>query len=965
MQKPYWLLIHEGLTSKYDIIRGLLVQIDSNSKSMSVIAVCFLFFISLIPCQVGAQQPSEDQNFQPVHTGVDFPVAWDDNTVSSEISVRMVYPAMNAGESKEMAGNGPFPWVVFFGDAEEEISDYMLLADELAKKGNIVVVTQGVGQSESANIESHLSLLEEIMLFMQENNNSNNYVIGSFGQIDLNHWGIGGHGTGAAAAYSVYPFWQNSSLSTTTQPPRALFGLGVDFSGWDSGDNWDTLKPSNWTIQPAWPASALFITGTIDEIATRGDNLPFVNGTKQIGWQWMHVLGANHYQFQDETDDDFFWEDDRGDGDASISRQEQIDFAGLHLNHYFNLILRGDHSYFRDAFNRVDDVNNASNQEAYFDENLDGGQFILLQNISTTPENTTQFGTYDSFTISTNWTLRDGQGYSQIPTSWQIDVKCGFNGVEQFSGIIDGNGTAICNYEVETLEPGQHIAFIRLYIEGAPSTSIFEFSRTDTPLVFMTPLPEILVPERGTVNLQSNLIAIDPDGQEIFVTEAFISGGNINNFSVVIDGDGRGITVSHDVEGEFTGGAEVNVTVRSGGDGVVDENQVTLEIYVIPYNDPVVLTGNVPMQNLIEDGASIFVNISEYAYDPEGEPLFATVNQQTTGEAGPIGFSYSNGFLELTPLLNRNGATVLHVMVTDGASEAVDVDIPIQVAAVDDPVVANQSKWNIEVNEDETVYLNLLEFAYDIDGDQLQWSTSPITPDPSLSVSIAGQELIISPANDVNGMNQHHWLNVSDGNSEFSYALSVNITPVPDAPVLNVETPTPFTDSNTAVSVQWSVFDADGGQESPEPRLIADGVLLDNFTNTCILQEDDKFQCVILLELPEDHDDNVTLRVSIEDSDFSSEFAVYTNILYNQTSIVIETEDDQSSSDELSSQVIIGIIAILVLLILVLLIFIRRSSDSTPGIDDMNIEQEISVVEQELDVDLSPTGLLSRIQQKK
>ena len=129
----------------------------------------------------------------------------------------------------------------------------------------------------------------------------------------------------------------------------------------------------------------------------------------------------------------------------------------------------------------------------------------------------------------------------------------------------------------------------------------------------------------------------------------------------------------------------------------------------------------------------------------------------------------------------------------------------------------------------------------------------------------------------------------------------------------------PFTDSNTAVSVQWSVFDADGDQESPNPRLIADGELLDNFTNNCILQDNGKFQCVILLELPEDHDDNVTLRVSIEDSQFSSEFAVYTNILYNQTIPVVETEEDQSSSDELSSQVIIGIIAILVLLILVLL----------------------------------------------
>ena len=932
---------------------------------MSVIAVCLLFIFTSIPSQVGAQQPSEDQNFQSVHTGVDFPVAWEDNNINSETSVRMIYPAMNSGESKDMAGNGPFPWIVLFGDIDEEISDYMLLAEALVKKGNIVVVTDGIEESDSAKIQLHLDLLEQITLFMQENNNSNNYVQGSFGQIDLNHWGIGGHGTGAAAAYSVYPFWQHSSLSNSTQPPRALFGLGTDFSGWESGYNWDTLRPSDWTIQPAWPASALFITGTIDEIATRGDNLPFVNGTQYIGWQWMHVLGGNHYQFQDETDDGFLFGDDRGDGDASISRQEQIDFAGSHLNHYFDVMLRGDHSYFRDAFNRIDDVNNASDQNAYFDENLDAGHFILLQNTTTGPENTTQFSTYDSFNISSNWTLRDGQTYSQIPSTWQIETKCGFNGVEQFNGIINENGTAICNFQVENLEPGEHIAFIRIYVEGAPSTYEFEFTRTNTPLVFMTPLPDVLVPERGSVNLQSNLIAMDPDGQEIFVVDAFISGGNIDNFSVIVDSDGRGITVSHDVQGEFTGGAEVNVTVRSGGQGVIDENQVTLEIYVVPYNDPVVLTGDVSMQNLIEDGPSIFVNISQYAYDPEGEPLFATINDQTNGEAGPIGFSYSNGILELTPLLNKNGATVLHVMVTDGASEAVDVDIPIQVSAVDDPVIANQSMWEIDVNEDEVAYLNLVDFAYDIDGDQLQWSTNPIITDSSLSVTISGQELIISPSNDVNGLNQLHWLNVSDGNSEFSYPLSVNITPIPDAPVLNVETPMPFTDSNTAVSVQWSVFDADGDQESPNPRLIADGELLDNFTNNCILQDDGKFQCVILLELPEDHDDNVTLRVSIEDSQFSSEFAVYTNILYNQTIPVVETEEDQSSSDELSSQVIIGIIAILVLLILVLLIFIRRASDSTTVMVNMNSEQEISVVEQELDVDLSPTGLLSRIQQKK
>jgi len=52
-------------------------------------------------------------------------------------------------------------------------------------------------------------------------------------------------------------------------------------------------------------------------------------------------------------------------------------------------------------------------------------------------------------------------------------------------------------------------------------------------------------------------------------------------------------------------------------------------------------------------------------------------------------------------------------------------------------------------------------------------------------------------------------------------------------------------------------------------------------------------------------------------------------------------------------------------LILVLLIFIRKSSDSSAVMDVVATESEVSVVEQELDVDLSPSGLLSRIQQKK
>tara|TARA_A200000159_G_C7303279_1_gene331165 strand:- start:638 stop:1456 length:819 start_codon:yes stop_codon:yes gene_type:complete len=270
--------------------------------------------------------------------------------------------------------------------------------------------------------------------------------------------------------------------------------------------------------------------------------------------------------------------------------------------------------------------------------------------------------------------------------------------------------------------------------------------------------------------------------------------------------------------------------------------------------------------------------------------------------------------------------------------------------------------WDIEINEDETLSFDLSQFAWDIDGDQLQWQTSPVISDPSLSVVVSGSEMIISPSDDVNGLNQLHWLNVSDGNSEFSYPLSVNIAPVPDAPVLTLYDVNVIDD--TAVSLAWWIFDADG-TDAPDPVIKADGILLENLTHSCIIdQSDGKYQCVTMLLIPDDHDDNVSLRVAVIDPDFSSEFVAYTNILYNITTIV-DSVEETSESESLSSNLIIGIIGVLVVLILILFLFIRTSSNSPSAVVGIDNKQEISVVEEEIDVDLSPSGLLSRIQQNK
>ena len=107
-----------------------------------------------------------------------------------------------------------------------------------------------------------------------------------------------------------------------------------------------------------------------------------ISATEQLGWHWMHVLGADHYQFQDEIDDGIFFGDDRGDGDASMTQNEQIDYAIGHLLPYLDP-LRGVHDEFRPAFNRM--LTSSSDSQSYTEENLFESAFLLIDNLTKHP----------------------------------------------------------------------------------------------------------------------------------------------------------------------------------------------------------------------------------------------------------------------------------------------------------------------------------------------------------------------------------------------------------------------------------------------------------------------------------------------------------------------------------------------------------------------------------------------------
>jgi len=925
--------------------------------------VIAMLAISIGSVGVSSAHPQESQNFKTKHTGVDFPVGYADLEAGG-YSVRIVYPAMQNGEDQAMAGNGPFPYTVFFADEGENNDDYGIISGEIVKRGTIVVITNDFDSDETENVIQSFKLLESIVELMNETNSTNNLIPSSFGNIDLDHWGVSGHGLGAAVAYSVFPFWPESELSVTIQPPRSLFGLGIDFSGWDSGDGWQNIKPADWNVDPASPATGLFMTGTVDEIARGQDNLPVITATEQLGWHWMHVLGADHYQFQDEIDDGIFFGDDRGDGDASMTQTEQIDYAIAHLIPYLDLTLRGVHADFRPAFNREGSPTSSSDSQSYTEENLFQSVFLLIDNLSKSPEQVNDFGRYDTFSLISNWTLRNGEKFDEIDSEWDVNVECGVNRVVVSYGIMHGNGTVQCDYSVESLAPGIHTAFMTIMVEGAPTTVEHQFNRTDSPIALTVPAPVIEVAERGQGYILASDIGIDPDGQELFIVDAVLSGGQISNFSVQIDSDYRGLTVSHTVTGEYISGAEVDILLRADGNGIIDEIVTMLEIVVVPYNDPVVKVDDIVMQTLIEDGPAIAVNITDYAYDPEGEPLLASINEQTQGVAGPVEFYYFNGVLTLTPLADANGATVLHVRVTDGATTPVDLDIPIQVAPVDDPVTDNASMWDISISEDDTKSFNLSEFAYDIDGDTLSWTVESESTSANVAI-ISGDQLIISPSNDFFGNINNEWLNVSDGTNTISRLLNIDVASVPDIPVLNLMNVNII--DETAATIAWSVFDNDGASEH-EIEIALDGVVQDNLQPSCIIDDSgNSKECVTMLEVPVNRSVIVEIKVTVFDEDFTAGVVQYTSINFNSTvPVTVDTEDDEDGLAVSTTLVAVGSLG-LIIMVLLLLIILRTMRSEPVSSSDVLVENEpeLDVVEQEIGVDLSPSGLLSRINQNK
>ena len=842
----------------------------ANHMSARSLVLCGLLVLATFS---GVQAfPEEDSNFQPPHSGPDFPVGYIDFSVNQQgppgQDHRLVYPAMVAGEDSEVAGNGPFPWMVLIVDENESPDNYMLLCSRIAQAGTMVYIPSWPTNLES--MEDFVSQLEEIQEWIHNANQSNEAVLGMFGSVDESHWGLIGHGVGAVLATNGYINWLSTATNQTAQPPRAIVGLALEVD--------EVNEPL--TIQAPAPNIGLFITGSADEVAPATEHvLPVLENVDGFAWQILHSLGANHYQYQDSSS----FLEDFNDGDASLTQEEQLDHAMEHVLPYLDLTLRGDHSSFREAFNRPNDVNTVTDSNGYVDEDFDEAQLIPLS----TPIslNGTLFSPTDDAVFVASWSMRNGDQYDDIPSNWTVTAECMLDNSTVVSGVIN-NDEARCVVPMGGVSPGAHQIKLKVFVEGGSGFITFDFNRTNDPIGLIDPHPELLVPQRGYAHLDSSEIAIDPDGQAIEIINATLL-DNESHFNVIIDADLLGFTLTHSLDEEWEGTTRIALELKAAG-AILDIQNVTLNASILPINDLLIQISTVGQQVVDEDSPAVWFDASQYISDPEGAPLSMEINGLLQGEGELLAWFVepSNDTIRFTPLPNANGAEVFTLSASDGFNTPLSIDVPFRVNAMNDAFDVTESAWDIALEEEGTLLLSLLDFAVDTDGDALVWELESEGSTKS-QMAISGQELLISALIDVNGIDNGWWLNVTDGDDVFEKRITLTISPEPDRPILSNGSITKTSDDTLLLQWVWSDADPDS-----EMDVI---VNLNGVLQSGIIDCDSSGVCSQIFTAEQVEGDILQFDIIAKDSAFAD---VSMRVQYT---VPIESETPSSDSDGSSS----------------------------------------------------------------
>ncbi|WP_280048854.1 retention module-containing protein [Pseudomonas nitroreducens] len=259
---------------------------------------------------------------------------------------------------------------------------------------------------------------------------------------------------------------------------------------------------------------------------------------------------------------------------------------------------------------------------------------------------------------------------------------------------------------------------------------------------------------------------------------------------------------------DYNGPDSFTVRISDGKGGFADS---VVNVNVTPVNDAPTTADQ--SKTTAEDTA---LTGKIVATDVDGDTLSYAFQSQAAH--GTVVLNTATGDYTYTPSKDYNGPDSFTVRVSDGKGGFVDSVVNVNVTPVNDaPTTADQSKTTAE----DTALAGKI-VASDVDGDTLSYAVKTGVAHGTLALNTATGDYTYTPAKDYNGPDSFT-VRVSDGKGGFADSVvSVNVTPVNDAP--EAKNDTKSTGENTTLSSQVPVATDIDSSVNPNGYALVQGV---------------------------------------------------------------------------------------------------------------------------------------------
>src|SRR5574344_2734187 len=214
----------------------------------------------------------------------------------------------------------------------------------------------------------------------------------------------------------------------------------------------------------------------------------------------------------------------------------------------------------------------------------------------------------------------------------------------------------------------------------------------------------------------------------------------------------------------YNGQDKISYTISDGNGGEITKE---LTINIESVNDKPVAT--IITATGTED-ETLTIDVLAGASDADGDTL--TITNATNGDHGTV--EIVDGKLVYTPAENYNGQDKISYTISDGNGGEITKELTINIESVNDKPVA--TVITADGTEDETLTIDVLAGASDLDGDEL--IITGITQGEHGTVEIVDGKLVYTPTENYNGQDKISYT-ISDGNGgEITKELTINIETV-------------------------------------------------------------------------------------------------------------------------------------------------------------------------------------------